>query len=57
MTSSATTRAEKFVVRFPNGMRASVAEAAGLSHRSMNAAFDGCPQASNRHYWLCWTER
>lgn len=37
MTSSATTRAEKFVVRFPNGMRASVAEAAGLSHRSMNA--------------------
>lgn len=37
MTSNATTRAEKFVVRFPSGMRAEVCQAAGSSHRSMNA--------------------
>ena len=37
MASNATTRAEKFVVRFPCGMRAEVSEAARFSHRSMNA--------------------
>lgn len=37
MTSNATTRTEKFVVRFPCGMRAEVSEAARVSHRSMNA--------------------
>ena len=37
MTSNATTRTEKFVVRFPCGMRNEVAEAANHSHRSMNA--------------------
>ncbi|MEQ3680716.1 Arc family DNA-binding protein [Alcanivorax sp.] len=37
MTNNATTRTEKFVVRFPCGMRNLVAEAASHSHRSMNA--------------------
>ncbi|MCG8392256.1 MAG: Arc family DNA-binding protein [Pseudomonadales bacterium] len=37
MTNNVTTRAEKFVVRFPNGMRTEVSEAASHSHRSMNA--------------------
>lgn len=37
MASNVTTRAEKFVVRFPCGMRAEVSEAARSSHRSMNA--------------------
>ncbi|BAP15017.1 MAG: transcriptional regulator [Alcanivorax borkumensis] len=37
MTNNATTRTEKFVVRFPYGMRNQVAEAANDSHRSMNA--------------------
>lgn len=37
MTNNATTRAEKFVVRFPCGMRAEVSEAARFSHRIMNA--------------------
>ncbi|MED5238594.1 MAG: Arc family DNA-binding protein [Pseudomonadota bacterium] len=37
MTSNVTTRAEKFVVRFPCGMRAEVSKAAQVSHRSMNA--------------------
>lgn len=31
------TRAEKFVVRFPKGVRGRIAEAARSSHRSMNA--------------------
>ena len=37
MTNNATTRTEKFVVRFPCGMRAEVSTAANHSHRSMNA--------------------
>lgn len=32
-----TTRAEKFVVRFPSGMRDWISETACASHRSMNA--------------------
>ncbi|MDX1803948.1 MAG: Arc family DNA-binding protein [Alcanivorax sp.] len=37
MKTNETTRAEKFVVRFPQGMRAAVSQAATASHRSMNA--------------------
>ncbi|HBM24738.1 MAG: Arc family DNA-binding protein [Alloalcanivorax venustensis] len=37
MKQAERTRSEKFVVRFPLGMRDWVAQAAGVSHRSMNA--------------------
>ncbi len=37
MKQDETTRAEKFVVRFPPGMRDRIAQAATHSHRSMNA--------------------
>ena len=37
MKQAERTRSEKFVVRFPLGMRDWVARAAGVSHRSMNA--------------------
>lgn len=37
MESASTTQTEKFVVRFPNGMRTDIFHAATRCHRSMNA--------------------
>ncbi len=50
MTSNATTRTEKFVVRFPCGMRSEVAEAANHSHRSMNAEIIARLEHSLKHW-------